>query len=136
MNSVNLKSSASKHESSAIAQLRRGRILLGALICTLIANILCLPLWTDYDVAGFVRTPLNKEARVDIIYTGPLTGAEAFSITSAEPSLSALTNYRYGTNSQLYTANLHVEREWEAHNLTLRAHRKGNIEVRVKGPYQ
>ncbi len=136
MNNDNLESPASKHESSATAQLHRRRILLGALICALIANILCLPLWTDYDVGGLIRTPFNKEARMDIAYTGYLTGSEAFSITSSESSLCNSTNYRYAKDTQLYTANLQIGEEWKSYNLALYARKEGHIQIRLKGAYR
>lgn len=116
---------------------RSWKVMLGALICTLVVNILCLPLWTDYDVIEFFRTPFNKDAHMEIIYNGPLTGAEAFSITASKPSLGTFTNYCYvAKDTQRYTANLRIEKEWTPYNLTLKVHRKGYIQFRLKGPYE
>ena len=53
-----------------------------AVILTLFANILCLPLWTDCDYVGFVRTLFNKESRLDLLYHGKITGAEPFHCSS------------------------------------------------------
>ncbi len=136
MNSDNLTSRPTASSSPAVAWLRKSwKILLGALIGTLISNILCLPLWTDYDVMGFFRTPWNKEACMEIIYGGPLAGADAFSITSpSDPSLSTPTGYRYGRGVQFYTANLPVNGEWVSYSFTLKAHRKGMLQIMLKGP--
>ncbi len=112
------------------------KIMLGALIGTLIVNILCLPLWMDYDVESVIRTLFNRDARMDIIYNGPLTGANAFSITSSEPALSSPTNYYRGNDAQLYTANMQVGGEWKAHSLTLNARRKGYVQILLRGPHR
>ncbi len=137
-NSDNPASPSSVSVPSAGAWLCKSwKILLGALIGTLVSNILCLPLWTDYDVIGFFRTPLNKEARMEITYSGPLTGAEAFSITSSsDPSLCTPTNYRYGRGAQLYTANLRINEAWKSYSLTLNAHRKGMLQIMLRGPLE
>ncbi len=50
----------------------------GIALLTIFANILCLPLWTECDYVGFVRTLFNKEARLDLRYTGKITCAEPF----------------------------------------------------------
>ena len=60
------------------------KIILTVLL-TLLGNILCLPLWTECDYAGFVQTLFNKEARLDIRYTGLITAAEPFYLKS-QPS--------------------------------------------------
>ena len=39
-----------------------------AVILTLLVNIFCLPLWTECDYVGFVRTLFNKEVRLDLTY--------------------------------------------------------------------
>lgn len=136
MNKNNLTPPLLQYVSSTIPLSRQKGILLGALVCSLIAEILCLPLWTDYDAVGFARTLLNKEARMDVIYTGTLTGAEAFSITSPELSLALPPGYSYGKGTQLCTAVLQIEEEWKPYSVTLNAHRKGSIDVRLKGPYR
>lgn len=134
MNSDKPTAPAQKSLSIALTRSRQGKILLGALIGTLIVNILCLPQWTDYDMIGFMRTPFNKEARMEIVYAGVLTGAESLSIISAEPSLSTPANYSYRRGIQLCTIDFPVGRGWKPYNLTLRARREGWIDVQLKGP--
>ena len=43
------------------------------ILLTLLINILCIPLWTECDYVGFVRTLFNEETRLDLLYRGKIT---------------------------------------------------------------
>lgn len=73
---------------------------------------------------------------MEIIYTGPLTGAEAFSVTSSESSLSCSTNYCYAKDTQLYTVDLPIDGEWKPYRFTLGMRGRGVIQVRLRGPHK
>ena len=49
-----------------------------SILLALLVNILCLPLWTECDYGGFIRTLFNKEGRLDLLDSGKITRAEPF----------------------------------------------------------
>ena len=65
------------HTASRFALAGKGKFLL-TLSLFLLINALCIPLWTECDYGGFVRTLFDKEARLDLLYTGKITRVEPF----------------------------------------------------------
>lgn len=65
-------------------------------ILTLLANILCLPLWTELGYGGLMRTLFNKEARFDLLYIGEITRAEPFQYKVTPKPFHATWMYQSG----------------------------------------
>lgn len=107
--------------------------LLGALIGVLITNMLCLPLLSDYDAWGFIRTLFNKETPIDIGYIGDVTGGDAIDI-SAKPVLSDTQWIVDSKNTHRFTAKLRSPRRWTEYTITLKSRRQGGIFIKLKGP--
>ena len=99
-----------------------------AVILTLLANILCLPLWTEYDYGGFVRTLFNKEARVDFLYQGRLTGTESC------PAPVTCSHVYERENSRRAVLVLMAREKWQKLSLQLRALQDGKITMIFRGP--
>ena len=82
-----------------------------AVLVTVFVNILSLPLWTEYDYGSFIRNFFNKEARLDLVYSGKLTGTEPFLLQSVSKPVTATYWYGYeGRNARRANLNLR-ERE-------------------------
>ena len=60
----------------------------------LFTNIMCLPLWTEYDYGSFIRTLFNKEARLDLVYTDYRGGPFSF------PAIFQTMSYLLGLTPQ------------------------------------
>ena len=92
---------------------RSGRVLIAVLL-TLLVNVVCLPLWTEYDYGSFIRTLFNKEARLDLVYSGKLTGTEPFLIQSVSQPATATYWYGYESrNPRRANLNLRARRKWQ-----------------------
>lgn len=112
--------------------IRRCWKCMGALLCAIVTNWLCLSFWTDYDATGFIRTLFDKKASVSIEYRGVLTGGNAFDI-STEPHLND-QQWAVKRGLQRYTADLKIHRKWEKYTITLKVRRPGDIFIRLRGP--
>lgn len=69
-----------------------------AIFLTLFVNVLCLPLWTESNYCDFVRTFFNKEARLDLLYSGEITQAEPFQYKALPKPFYASWMYGIGNN--------------------------------------
>lgn len=109
---------------------RTGRwwVLPCVLIVTLVTNIFLLPLWTDCDVTGFIRTLFNNEARLDIMYTGAVTGCEPFHVTSTPRSNNS--NWYNGVH---YTTDLKTGWKWGEYSVTLKMRQNGRLRILLRG---
>lgn len=110
------------------------KIFLSVLL-TLLVNILCLPLWTECDYGGFIRTLFNKEARLDLLYSGKITRAEPFQY-SVTP-IPSHSSWKYETgNNNIHRVNLSLRTsgEWQKFSLQLKAQRDGKITMIFRGP--
>ncbi len=101
---------------------------------TFLVNVVCLPLWTEYEYGDFVRTLFNKEARLDLVYHGELTGAEPFSFQST-PQPSLCTRF-YGSANNVCGVNLSLRarEKWQKISLRLQARRDGEINMIFRSP--
>ena len=109
--------------------------ILIAVILTFVANILCIPLWTECDYIGFVRSLFNKEARLDMFYHGEITDAEPFHFDVPPNSLSnnTFSSYRKG-NSRRAILNLRARGKWQRLSFQLVTHHEGEIRMLLRGP--
>ena len=111
--------------------MRNRRIQISVLL-TLSVNILCLPLWTECDYSGFVRTLFNKEARLDLLYSGKITRAEPFQYKVTPNPLHV--TWGYGDNIHRANLTLRTRGEWETLSLWIKAQRDGEITVFFRAP--
>ena len=105
-----------------------------AVILTLFVNILCLPLWTGCDYGDFVRTFFNKEARVDLLYHGKITGSEPFQYKVTPQPFYA--SWLYDKDS-IHRANLSLRARggWQKLSLWIKSERDGKITLKLRGPW-
>ncbi len=115
----------------------RVKILLITFCLTLFANILCLPLWTEYDYSSFVRTLFNDEARLDVVYSGKFTAAEPFRLQCLPQPVDTLYWYGCGdedNNTRRANLTLRARGEWQKVTLQLEALHDGTITILMRGP--
>ena len=105
-----------------------------AVFLTLFVNILCLPLWTECDYGGFVRSLFNKEIRFDLLYTGKITRAEPFQYQVLPEPFYATWVYEPRTNVHRANLSLRAKGKWQKLSLRLKAQRDGKITVLFRGP--
>ena len=110
----------------------RNRRIQISIILTLSVNILCLPLWTECDYGGFVRTLFNKEARLDLLYSGKITRAEPFQYQVIPTPFRAA--WGYGDNIHRANLTFRARGEWEKFSLWIKAQRDGEITVFFRAP--
>ena len=117
-----------------VLKLHKQKILI-SIILTLLVNILCVPLWTEYDYGSFVRTLFNKEARLDLVYSGKLTGTEPFLFESLPQPATATYWYGYEEkNARRANLKLRASEEWQKLFLQVKALQDGKITVLLRGP--
>ena len=104
-----------------------------AIFLTLFINVLCLPLWTECDYVGFVRTLFNKEARLDLAYSGVITRAEPFQYNITP--IPSYASWKYEADN-IHRVNLSMRTmgKWQKLSLQLKAQRDGKITMRFRGP--
>ena len=112
----------------------KNKQLLIAILLTLLVNIFCLPLWTEYGYVGFVRTLFNKEARLDLLYSGKITRSEPFHYQVAPKPFYATWMYGAGDNVHRANLSLRTREKWQKLSLQLEAQRDGKITVCFRGP--
>ncbi len=115
----------------------RVKILLITFCLTLFANILCLPLWTEYDYSSFVRTLFNDEARLDVVYSGEFTAVEPFRLQCCPQPVDTLYWYGCGdedNNTRRANLTLRARGEWQKVTLQLEALHDGTITLLMRGP--
>ena len=106
-----------------------------AVLLTLLANILCLPLWTECDYGGFVRTFFNEEARVDVTYRGEITRAEPLHFQSNAESTGAPHSWVYGRNkTSSASLSWRARGKWQKAFLQIKPLKDGEITIRFDGP--
>ena len=106
-----------------------------AVLVTVFVNILSLPLWTEYDYGSFIRNFFNKEARLDLVYSGKLTGTEPFLLQSVSKPVTATYWYGYeGRNARRANLNLRAREKWQKLSLIVEVLQDGKITVLLKGP--
>ena len=104
------------------------------ILLTLLINILCIPLWTECDYVGFVRTLFNEETRLDLLYRGKITGVEPFHFQSTPRPFYTTWKYEPGLNIHRNNLSLRVRGEWQKLSLQVEALRDGEITVILRGP--
>ena len=97
-------------------------------------NLFCLPLWTECDYGGFVRSLFTKEARLDLLYSGKITRAEPFQYEVTPKPFYATWAYERGTNVHQVNLSLRAKGKWQRLFLQLKAQRDGKITVLFRGP--
>ena len=105
-----------------------------SIILALFINILCLPLWTECDYVGFIRSLFNKEARLDLLYSGKITHSEPFQYKVTPQPFYASWVYESGTNVHRVNLSLRARGEWQKLSLQLKAQRDGKITMLFRGP--
>ena len=103
-----------------------------SILLTFFINILCLPLWTECDYSGFVRTLFNKEARLDLLYFGKMTLAEPFQYKVSPTPFFA--SWSYETDVRRAKLCLRAREQWQGLSLQLKAQRDGEIAVLFRAP--
>ncbi len=121
------------HTASRFALAGKGKFLL-TLSLFLLINALCIPLWTECDYGGFVRTLFDKEARLDLLYTGKITRVEPFQYQVTPKPFYATWMYEGGKNVHRAKLSLRTRWEWQKLSLRLRAQRDGKISMLFRGP--
>ena len=116
-----------------VLRLHKQKILILAIL-TLLANILCIPLWTELGYGGFMRTLFNEEARFDLLYTGEITRAEPFQYKVTPKPFNASWMYESGSNVHRANLSLRARGEWQRLSLQLKARRDGKITMLFGGP--
>ena len=112
-----------------------GKRFVVSVLVTIFFNVLCLPLWTEYDYGSFIRTLSNKEARLDLVYSGKLTGTEPFFLQSLSQPVTATYWYGYeARNSRRANLNLRARRRWQKLSFQVEALQDGKITVLLRGP--
>ena len=101
---------------------------------TLLVNILCLPLWTEYGYGGFVRTLFTKEARLDLLYSGKITCAEPCQYEITPKPLYSTWVYESGNNVHQANLSLKARGKWQRLSFRLKAQRDGKITILFRGP--
>lgn len=105
------------------------------ILLTFLINIFCLPLWTEYDYGSFIRTLFNKEARLDLVYAGKLTGTEPFLLKSVSQPVAATYWYGYEPrNPRRANLNLRARGKWQKLSLQVDPLQDGEITVLLRGP--
>ena len=105
-----------------------------SILLTLLVNVLCLALWTECDYGGFVRTLFNKEARLDLLYFGKITGDEPFQYQVTPKPLYATWMYEAGRNVHRANLSLRARGKWQRLSLQLKAQRDGKLTMLFRGP--
>ena len=105
-----------------------------AIFLTLFVNVLSLPLWTESNYCDFVRTFFNKEARLDLLYSGEITQAEPFQYKALPKPFYASWMYGIGNNVHRDNLSLRAKGKWQRLSVQLKAQRDGKITVVFRGP--
>ena len=105
-----------------------------SILLTLFINILCLPLWTEYDYGGFVRTLFNKEAQLNLLYSGKIVRTEPFYYKVTPKPSYAFWMYGFGNNVHRVNLSLRAKGKWQKLLLQLKAQRDGKITMLFRGP--
>ncbi len=109
--------------------------ILFSTILTLLANILCIPLWTKLDYGSFIHTLFNKEAQLDLLYEGKTSGEAPFTLQSIpQPLNDPSPFFTNAPNRQWATLNLRTQGNWQKLSLHLKSQRDGKITLMLKGP--
>ena len=104
-----------------------------AAILIFLGNVLCFPLWTELGYDGFWRTLFNKEARLELVYSGVITGDEPFHYQSTpKPSYSSWF-YGIEKNVRWVSLNLRARGKWQKLSVQLEALRDGTITMLFRG---
>lgn len=106
----------------------------GIALLTIFVNILCLPLWTKCGYSGFIRSLFNKEARLDLLYSGQITKNEPLSIKLTPNPFFATWVYEPGSNIHRINQSLRTRGKWQKLSLQLKALRDGKITILFRGP--
>ena len=113
--------------------------ILWAVILTLLINVLCLPLWTQYGYGDFVWTLFNKEARVDFVYTGDeltVSPPLSFEVKNSKPIFCSLYE---GIDEKkrffrLFGHRLRARANWQKVSFKVHALQDGKIAIILRGP--
>lgn len=105
-----------------------------ALFLTLVADIFCLPLWTEYDYLSFIRTLFNKGVQIDLLYKGNITRAEPFRLKISPEPLNNISCFYGSDNLQRAVIKLRAKGKWQKLNLQLEALQDGEITMVFRGP--
>ena len=109
-----------------------GKRILVAGWLALLANTFCIPLWTECDYVGFVRTLFNKEARLDLLYSGEITKSEPFHVEAIPKPFNTWWSYM-ADNLHCSNLSLKAKRKWQRLSLQLKAQRDGKITMLFRG---
>lgn len=103
-----------------------------SILVVLFVNVLCLPLWTECNYGGFCRTLFTKEARIDLLYSGKITGSEPFQYKVTPPS--SHNTWEYRDNTHRINLCFRARGKWQKLSLQLEALQDGKITMLFRGP--
>ena len=104
-------------------------------LLSLLLNLLCLPLGTEYDYVGFMHTLFAKQARLGLCYAGKITAEEPIHFLFQDTFSDHNVSWTYG-NGGVRNAdiNLRARRKWQKLSLRAEALQDGKISVILSGP--
>ena len=110
------------------------REILISIFLILLANILCIPLWTELGYVSFMRTLFNKEARLDLVYEGRISDSVPFYLQSTpKPLNDPSPSYVPQNHSQQTNLNFRARGKWQKVSLQIQSQRNGTIMLRLRG---
>ena len=113
---------------------RKHKRILISIFLTLLTNVLCIPLWTECNYGGLVRTLFNKEARLDFVYRGKITETKPFRLNASKPAPSYHWEHGVETKTKRANGSLRARKNWQKTSLLLEALQDGQISVVLMGP--
>ena len=93
-----------------------------------------MPLWTECGYGGFLQTLINKEARMDIVYTGVITNDEPFHFQAVPKPFLCPWLYDAGNSDRRVHLSLRARGKWQKISLRIETQRSGKISVILRGP--
>ena len=110
--------------------------ILISVILTLLANILCIPLWTELDYADFIKTLFSKEAGLSLVYEDKTSGETPFQLQSTPQPLNDPSPFLIPATNPIkqIDLNFRARGKWQKLSLQLKSQRDGKIELRLRGP--
>ncbi len=109
------------------------KIVIGAVLLTLLGNLLCLPFWTKYDWKSLIDTYRNREARLDITYTGKITAADPVNI-SCNIKCPTPGKTWSGNKSRAIWTEFPIHERWQQISFIITPIYNGKIDIKLRGP--
>ena len=109
--------------------------ILFSIFLTFLVNVLAIPLWTKCGYSSFVQTLFNKEARLEFVYTGAVTGDEPFHFQSTPKPFYSSWYYGREDDAHRACADLCYKAggKWQKLSFLLNARHDGEVKMLIKG---